>query len=63
MHIGSVLGDLLRRGVGHPDTRDEQDRRVLHPCDPGADDDVGLAFDQIRRAVASQPSVGSRSAR
>ncbi|MEO8476871.1 MAG: DUF2254 domain-containing protein [Actinomycetota bacterium] len=57
VHLGSLLGQLLRHGVGPARLEDERGRRIISRNALGLDDFVNLAFDQIRIAGASTPGV------
>lgn len=57
VHLGAVLRVLLLRDPPQTFWRDGRDRRLYMPHEPGHADLVDLAFDQIRRAGAAQPSI------
>ncbi len=55
-HSAAVLAELLRRDPPQ-DLRGEHDRRVVLVERPNGDDLVRLAFGELRRAAATQPTV------
>lgn len=57
VHLGAILRDLLLRPSPPVHRVDERGRRLYRPREHGHDEFVRLAFDQIRRAGASQPAV------
>ncbi len=57
-HSAAVLAELLRRESTAPGTeRTNRDRRVVLVEQPTGDDLVRLAFAELRRAAATQPTV------
>ncbi len=56
-HLTAVLAELLRRDPPARERTDDRHRRVVLVQQPDADDLVRLAFDELRRAAASQPAV------
>jgi len=56
-HVAAVLAELLRRDPPPPERTDDRDRRVVLVEQPNRDDLVRLAFDELRRAAATQPTV------
>ena len=56
-HSAAVLAELLRRDPPPREHSDERDRRVVLVEQPGGDDLVRLAFGELRRAAATQPTV------
>ncbi len=55
-HSAAVLAELLRRDPPQ-DLSGETDRRVVLVEQPNGDDLVRLAFAELRRAAATQPTV------
>jgi uncharacterized membrane protein len=55
-HSAAVLAELLRRDSPR-EVRGERDRRVVLVEQPNGDDLVRLAFGELRRAAATQPTV------
>lgn len=56
-HLAAVLAELLRRDPPPRELSDERGRRVVLVEQPDGDDLVRLAFDELRRAAATQPTV------
>ncbi len=56
-HIAAVLAELLRRDPPHRELSGENGRRVVLVDQPSGDDLVRLAFGELRRAAATQPTV------
>ncbi len=56
-HIAAVLAELLRRDPPTREMSDERDRRVVLVEQPNGDHLVRLAFGELRRAAATQPTV------
>jgi uncharacterized membrane protein len=56
-HSAAVLAELLRRDPPPRELRGEGDRRVVLVEQPNGDDLVRLAFGELRRAAATQPTV------
>ena len=56
-HSAAVLAELLRRDPPPRERTDERDRRVVLVEQPSGDDLVRLAFGELRRAAATQPTV------
>jgi uncharacterized membrane protein len=56
-HCAAVLAELLRRDPPPRELRDDRGRRVVLVEQPTGDDLVRLAFGEIRRAAATQPTV------
>lgn len=56
-HSAAVLAELLRRDPPPRELSDEKDRRVVLVEQPNRDDLVRLAFSELRRAAATQPTV------
>jgi uncharacterized membrane protein len=56
-HSSAVLAELLRRDPPPRELRGEGDRRVVLVEQPSGDDLVRLAFGELRRAAATQPTV------
>jgi uncharacterized membrane protein len=56
-HSAAVLAELLRRDPPPCESRGERDRRVVLVEQPNGDDLVRLAFGELRRAAATQPTV------
>ena len=56
-HSAAVLAELLRRDPPPRELRGDGDRRVVLVEQPDRDDLVRLAFGELRRAAAAQPTV------
>ncbi len=56
-HSAAILAELLRRDPPPRELRGERDRRVVLVEQPNGDDLVRLAFGELRRAAATQPTV------
>ena len=56
-HSAAVLAELLRRDPPPREHTDDRDRRVVLVEQPSGDDLVRLAFGELRRAAATQPTV------
>ncbi|MCJ7782028.1 MAG: DUF2254 domain-containing protein, partial [Acidimicrobiia bacterium] len=56
-HSAAVLAELLRRDPPPRELSDDRDRRVVLVEQPDGDDLVRLAFGELRRAAATQPTV------
>ncbi|WP_395155264.1 DUF2254 domain-containing protein [Ilumatobacter sp.] len=56
-HSAAVLAELLRRDPPPQELTGETDRRVVLVEQPNGDDLVRLAFGELRRAAATQPTV------
>lgn len=56
-HSAAVLAELLRRDPPPRELRGERGRRVVLVEQPNRDDLVRLAFGELRRAAATQPTV------
>ncbi|MBK5331659.1 MAG: DUF2254 domain-containing protein [Ilumatobacteraceae bacterium] len=56
-HSAAVLAELLRRDPPPRELRGERDRRVVLIEQPNGDHLVRLAFGELRRAAATQPTV------
>jgi uncharacterized membrane protein len=56
-HSAAVLAELLRRDPPPREHSDERVRRVVLVEQPSGDDLVRLAFGELRRAAATQPTV------
>jgi uncharacterized membrane protein len=56
-HSAAVLAELLRRDPPPRELRGERGRRVVLVEQPNGDDLVRLAFGELRRAAATQPTV------
>lgn len=56
-HSAAVLAELLRRNPPLRELSDDRDRRVVLVEQPTGDDLVRLAFGELRRAAAAQPTV------
>jgi uncharacterized membrane protein len=56
-HSAAVLAELLRRDPPPREHTDDRDRRVVLVEQPSGDDLVRLAFGELRRAAAMQPTV------
>ncbi len=56
-HIAAVLAELLRRDPPPRELTGDRDCRVLLVEQPTGDDLVRLAFGELRRAAATQPTV------
>ena len=56
-HSAAVLAELLRRDPPPREQSDERSRRVVLVEQPSGDDLVRLAFGELRRAAATQPTV------
>jgi uncharacterized membrane protein len=56
-HSAAVLAELLRRDPPHRELTGERGRRVVLVEQPNGDDLVRLAFGEVRRAAATQPTV------
>ncbi len=56
-HLSAVLAELLRRDPPPRELRGERGRCVVLVEQPNGDDLVRLAFGELRRAAATQPTV------
>jgi uncharacterized membrane protein len=56
-HSAAVLAELLRRDPPPRELKGDRDRRVVLVEQPTGDDLVRLAFGELRRAAATQPTV------
>jgi len=56
-HSAAVLAELLRRDPPHRELTGKRGRRVVLVDQPDGDDLVRLAFGELRRAAATQPTV------
>ena len=56
-HGAAVLAELLRRDPPPRELKGDRDRRVVLVEQPTGDDLVRLAFGELRRAAATQPTV------
>jgi uncharacterized membrane protein len=56
-HIAAVLAEMLRRDPPPRERTDDRNRRVVLVEQPSGDDLVRLAFGELRRAAATQPTV------